>query len=136
MNAVTDEKRAELSAHRRRLLNKLANNSENKVIADMAKDLLSGRRTPKEVMADEAVAEEFSKGVEKFGHWYEKLSDKEKDEAADTGAQQLTDEFAEEQSEAEPPVRPRPAGRRRPRPAEDDDVDFSEETLLQRRDRD
>jgi hypothetical protein len=55
---------------------------ENPVIAEMAEDLVSGRRTPQEVMADQAVAEEFSKGAARFGQWYESLPEEQKREGA------------------------------------------------------
>jgi hypothetical protein len=60
--------------------------AENPVIAEMAEDLVSGRRTPEEVMVDQAVAEEFSKGAARFGQWYESLSDEDKRQAADASA--------------------------------------------------
>lgn len=57
--------------------------ADNSVIAEMTEDLTSGRRTPHEVMADQAVAAEFNKGVARFGQWFESLAEKEKQAAAD-----------------------------------------------------
>ena len=63
---------------------------ENRVIAEMAEDLVSGRRTPQEVMADQAVAAEFHKGAARFGQWYESLSEQEK-QAAEAAASSMGD---------------------------------------------
>jgi hypothetical protein len=57
---------------------KAESDAENPVIAEMAEDLVTGRRTPQEVMADQAVAEEFSKGAARFGQWYESLPEEQK----------------------------------------------------------
>jgi hypothetical protein len=65
---------------------KAESDAENPVIAEMAEDLVSGRRTPQEVVADQAVAEEFRKGAARFGQWYESLSEEQKQEAAQAGA--------------------------------------------------
>ena len=58
---------------------------ENPVIAEMTEDLVTGRRTPQEVMADQAVAAEFSKGAARFGQWYESLPEEQKQQAAESG---------------------------------------------------
>jgi hypothetical protein len=139
--------RAQLTAHRRRLLERLAANTRNRAVADMARDLLSGRRTPRDVSADPVLSEELSKGVAKFGQWYEKLSEKEKDQAAEVGAQRLATEAAEaaeateatEATEAPAeapagarPKTPAPRRRHRPRPAAADYDDYSDESPLRR----
>jgi hypothetical protein len=129
--------RAQLTAHRRRLLERLAANTRNRAVADMARDLLSGRRTPRDVSADPVLSEELSKGVAKFGQWYEKLSEKEKDQAAEVGAQRLATEAAEatEATEATAGARPKtpaPRRRHRPRPAAADYDDYSDESPLRR----
>jgi hypothetical protein len=83
--------------------------ADNPVIAEMTEDLVSGRRTPQEVVADQAIAEEFNKGAARFGQWYESLSEQDKLQAAEAGAP-----AAGEQPPPEPAARSTLLRRRRP----------------------
>jgi hypothetical protein len=115
-----------LTEHRRQLLKRLASNTRNPAVAEMARDLLNGRITPRDVMANGLYNEELSKGTEKFTSWYRELSDEEKTAAWEQAEAQF-DELAKD-SPSEHLDR-RAANRRRSTP--DDDLDYSEQSWME-----
>lgn len=115
---------ARLTAHRRRLLERLAANTTSPAVADLARDLLAGRITPREAAASGAFAEEFNKAVAPYTRWYGSLSEAEREDAARQGLEQLDEESAAAD----------PGGGQSPVPrGDDEEADYSERTWLRRR---
>jgi hypothetical protein len=115
---------ARLTAHRRRLLERLAANTTNPTVADLARDLLTGRITPREAAASGAFAEEFTKAVAPFTRWYGSLSEAEREDAARQGLERLDEESraADPDGAGQSPVR-----------AGEEEADYSERTWLRKR---
>lgn len=119
-----------LTEHRRQLLKRLANNTRNPAVAEMARDLLNGRITPRDVMANGLYNEELSKGTEKFTSWYRELSDEEKTAACEQAEIQF-DQLAKEQSQVPLSGNSDRRGINRRRSTPDDDLDYSEESWME-----
>lgn len=110
-------------AVRRKLLQKLSVNTKNPALAEMARELLAGRITPRQVMTSSSYASALEPGVAQFKQWYGGLSDKQRGEQEELGRAAL-DRLANE-PEA-PPVKPR---RQNP-PEGNEDEDFSDRSWL------
>lgn len=94
--------------HRRQLLEKLASNTKNKAVAEMARDLLKGRTAPRQIMADGGYHEEFNKGTAKFASWYGKLSEEEREAVCRQERERLDELATEPDPESAAPPAPRP----------------------------
>ncbi|MDX8033279.1 hypothetical protein SK803_23930 [Lentzea sp. BCCO 10_0856] len=110
-------------AVRRKLLQKLSINSKSPALAEMARELLAGRITPREVMTSSSYASALEPGVAQFQEWYGGLSDEQRAEQEELGRAAL-DRLA---GEPETP----PARTRRQNPPEGyEDEDFSDRSWL------
>jgi hypothetical protein len=136
MRIMTEEPFAELSPgltrHRRQLLQKLAGNTKNPELAEMAKGLLAGRLTPRGIMTSGVYDEALGSGVQAFSSWYSTASEQEKEEAARAGQAEL-EQLAQDERAGLPddgpaaapvPEPPAPAPPRRRRGGEDDDHNY------------
>lgn len=126
---MTDPRQPRFSADptddavRRKLLQKLSTNSKNPALAEMARELLAGRLTPRQVMTSSSYAPALEPGVVQFKQWYGSLSDKQRAEQEELGRAAL-DRLANE------PDAP-PASTRRQSPPEGyEDEDFSDRRWL------
>ncbi|WP_216215137.1 hypothetical protein [Amycolatopsis aidingensis] len=100
-----------LHKHRRELLEKLASNRTNPALAEMARGLLSGRTTPRQVIASGAYDELLAPHVRQFTSWYTSLSEDEKEAAAQRGQEHL-DNLARRDAPRAQPARESPETRR------------------------
>lgn len=110
-------------AVRRKLLQKLSSNSKNPALAEMARELLAGRITPREVMTSSSYAAALEPGVAQFQEWYGGLSDEQRAEQEELGRSAL-ERLANEPET--PPVR----ARRQNPPEGYEDEDFSDRSWL------
>lgn len=110
-------------AVRRNLLQKLSINGKNPALAEMARELLAGRITPREVMTSSSYASALEPGVAQFQEWYGGLPDEQRAEQEELGRAAL-DRLANEPET--PPVR----ARRQNPPEGYEDEDFSDRSWL------
>ncbi|WP_424185069.1 hypothetical protein ACOBQX_24695 [Actinokineospora sp. G85] len=111
---------------RRALLTKLAANTKNPGMAELARELLAGNITPREVIASPTLyADVLNTGAEQFTAWYDTLSEVDKEAAATRGEQA-------EHDLAQPPQPPKTPRRTRPTSDENPIEDFSEKSWMQR----
>lgn len=110
-------------AVRRKLLQKLSVNSKNPALAEMARELLAGRISPREVMTSSSYASVLEPGVAQFQQWYGSLSDKQRAEQEELGRAAL-ERLADE------PETPQVRARRQNPPEGREDEDFSGRSWL------
>ncbi|MER6872080.1 hypothetical protein ABT279_18205 [Amycolatopsis sp. NPDC000673] len=110
---------------RHALLVKLAANTRNPVMAELARELLAGNVTPRRVVESQLYAGALEKPVDDFAAWYSGLSKSEKDAEAAKGENALRDLADEQVDESRKPRTSR-------RQFEDDEYieDFSERDWL------
>lgn len=107
---------------RRQALERLASGKAGPALAEMARDLLSGRTSPAQLMASGAYGEELGQHLSRFSSWFGGLSDQEKEDVTETGLRTLEELAREELRPPEPPARPH---RRVHRDDEDEDDVFT-----------
>lgn len=111
---------------RRALLVKLAANNRNQGMAELARELLAGNITPREVIASPTLyADVLSTGIQQFTDRYDSMSEAEKEAAAARGEQA-------EHDLAQPPQPPKAPRRTQPTSDEDHTEDFSEKSWMHR----
>lgn len=126
---MTDPRQPRFSADptddavRRKLLQKLSTNSKNPALAEMARELLAGRLTPRQVMTSSSYASALEPGVAQFKQWYGNLSDKQRAEQEELGRAALV-QLANE------PETPPASTRRQNPPGGSEDEDFSDRSWL------
>jgi hypothetical protein len=110
-------------AVRRKLLQKLSINGKNPALAEMARELLAGRISPREVMTSSSYASALEPGVAQFQQWYGRLSDEQRAEQEECGRAAL-DRLANE------PETPAVRAWRQNLPEGHEDEDFSDRSWL------
>jgi hypothetical protein len=99
---------------RKELLTKLAANTRDPGMAELARELLAGNVTPRRIVASQLYADVLEGKAEAFTSWYGGLSDEEREAAAARG------EEAQRELATPPPTEDSPA----------EDEDFSDRTWL------
>jgi hypothetical protein len=116
---------AMLALAHQRALRRLADQSPDPVLREMAREVLAGRLTPREVATSSLYAEALINATQKFTTWRESASEEEFEQAAEHGRTTLA-ELAEQ-----PPDRP-PARRSRRAVDKPDEDSFEDESHLRR----
>ncbi|WP_134731645.1 hypothetical protein [Amycolatopsis nivea] len=88
---------------RHALLVKLAANTRNPMMAELARELLAGNVTPRRIVESQLYAGALEKPADDFAAWYSGLSESEKDAEAAKGENALRDLADERADESRKP---------------------------------